>query len=499
MNNLINSTTASSSLPSQTSSPINSGDTAWVLISGALVMLLAPSLGFFYGGLVRQKNILSTIMQAYAIYAVCGIVWALLGFSLAFGPTSGHFIGDSTYFGMRNINDQPLDYAPTVPGMAFFFLQQGFCNITPPLAMGGPAERFSMITSCLFSAIWIIIVYCPLAHWIWADGGWARNMGAIDFAGGTAVHMSAGWAALILSLVIGKRKDDSVIKPPNASFTVLGAGLLWWGLFGFNGGSAGMGNYQASLAVNNTNIAASTAAIGWAIIDYLHDKHTSGSGIAIGSVCGLIAITPGSGYVVPWSSFIIGFVGGIISNYMTRLRIKTKYVDDALDVFACHGATGTWGVFALGLFADNSNLPSGRMGAFFGDGYTLAYEICIICTCIGWTCFWTFVIAYTMKHYGLLRISPEAEETGLDLWELEEQVYVVVPALEGDAKSMNMGSSSTAIANRIVHVLTPYGIHEKPGNSRQPSEIAMKEMKPEPIPQASPRPEASIQIAVKPI
>jgi Amt family ammonium transporter len=495
MNDFNNLTTSSVPLAKATSSPINSGDTAWVLFSGALVMLLAPSLGFFYGGFVRQKNILSTIMQAYTIYAVCGIVWALLGFSLAFGPTSGHFIGDSTYFGFRGINDQPFDYAPTVPGMAFFFLQQGFCNITPPLAMGGPAERFSLLSSCIFSAIWIIIVYCPLAHWIWADGGWARDMGALDFAGGTAVHMSAGWASLVLSIVFGKRKDDTQIKPQNTSFTVLGAALLWFGLFGFNGGSAGMANYQASLAVNNTNIAASTAAVGWALIDYMLDRHTSASGIAVGSVCGLIAITPGSGYVVPWSSFIIGFIGGIISNYMMRLRINTKYVDDPLDVFACHGATGTWGVFALGLFANNDNLPSGRMGAFFGDGYTLAYEICIICTCIGWTVFWTFVIAYSMHYLGILRISPEAEEMGLDLYELGEQVYVVIPSLEGDIKSQQVGASTSIAAVRLASALTPYAIHGESDKNLPGSGIDVVGM--QQIPLESPRAEKPSQLAVK--
>lgn len=462
----------------QGTSAINSGDTAWVLTSGALVMLLSPAVGFFYAGIIRQKNILSMLVQAYALYMVIAVVWALIGFSLAFGPTRGHFIGSSYFMGLQNVDWNPIDYAPTVPSAAFFFLQQGFAAVTPVLFIGGPAERFPLVASLIFSSIWIIIVYCPLAHWMWADGGWLRNLGALDFAGGTIVHMPGGWGAFVLAMVIGRRKDEPVFKPHNASYTVLGAALVWFGCLGFNGGSAGACNYAAALATNNTNMAAAASGIAWFLLDYLLDGHSSGTGVATGSVCGLIAMTPGSGYVAAWASLVIGFIGGLIANAMLRVKVRTKYVDDPLDVVACHGCTGTWGVLALGFFACADGLPVGAYGAFYGNGYFLGYEIAGILASFGWTIFWTTVLALIFKHYGWLRSTPQAEDMGLDLAELDEQAYVVTPAMDVEEalKSYKMvASTSIATKGASSTTLTPFGIHENekgdqsPGKQNEPT------------------------------
>ena len=416
---------------------ISAGDTAWVLCSAALVMLMTPALGFFYGGLVRHKNILSLIIQCYAIFAAISILWALVGFSLGFGHTSSHFLGDSTYFALRNVGWEPYIDAPTVPGIAFFFFQLCACAITPALVVGAPAERFTLVSSVIFSCVWVILVYCPVCHWVFHEEGWLRELGAKDFAGGMVVHMTAGYSALIMAIITGKRNvppgtqgGKFTLGPHNASYSVLGAALLWFGWFGYNGGGAFSANWQAALAIASTNLSASAGGLSWTILEYFNEGRMSATGIATGTVCGLIAMTPGCGFCPAWSSLIIGLLGGAFSYGVKRLSEHLHLVDDTLDVFACHGICGTWGVFATGLFASKADTPGGVDGAFFGRGVMLGYQIAGILSVAIYSMVLTAIIGYAMKFAKILRASSEDEEKGLDLSVHQEPAYVTVADMQ---------------------------------------------------------------------
>lgn len=413
------------SLAKSGTTEINAGDTAWVMAAACLVMLMTPALGFFYGGLVRQKNILNMLIQCYAIFAAVGIIWALLGFSLAFGKeSSGHFIGDSHYFALRNLDKEPHHDAPTIPAYLFFFFQLCACAITPALIVGGPAERFALLPSILLSCVWVIVVYCPVAHWVFHPEGWLKEWGAKDFAGGMVVHMTAGFSALALAFIFEKRKSSANMVPHNATYSILGAALLWFGWFGYNGGGAFAANTQAALAIVSTNLAASTGAFGWAIIDYAFHKKISAVGIATGSVCGLIAMTCGCGFCPAWSSLIIGLLGGIFSNLFVKLREAYHLFDDALDVFGCHGICGTWGVFATGLWA-SADTPGLTNGAFYNRGELLGYHIVGILVVAAYSFVLTFIIGYAMKFAGILQVNAETEEKGLDIACYGETAYIV--------------------------------------------------------------------------
>ena len=406
---------------------IDAGDTAWVLAAACLVMLMTPALGFFYGGLVRHKNILTLLIQCYAIFAAVSIIWALLGYSLTFGESSGHFIGDSHYFALRNIGMEPYIEAPTIPGMVFFFFQLCACAITPALIVGAPAERFGLIPAVLFSCVWVIMVYCPIGHWVFHEHGWLKELGAKDFAGGMVVHMSAGYSALAMAFLSGKRKESNGVPAPhNISYSILGAALLWFGWFGYNGGGAFAANLQAGLAIVSTNLAASTGGLGWAMIDYAYTRKVSPLGIATGSVCGLIAMTCGCGFCPAWSSLLIGLIGGVLSSLFCKLREHYHLFDDSLDVFGCHGVCGTWGVFATGLWA-SADTPGNTNGAFYGRGILLGYQLAGIVTVALYSFALTLVIGTAMKYAGILRVSEEEEEKGLDMVLYGEQAYVFVP------------------------------------------------------------------------
>jgi Amt family ammonium transporter len=404
-------------------SAINGADTVWVMVSSAMIMLMTPSLGFFYAGLVRQKNILAMLIQCYAIFASVSIIWGLLGFSLVFGETRGHFIGSSKYFGLDNLWDSQFEEAPTVPGLAFFFFELAACAITPALIIGASAERLSTLASLLFSCIWVIVVYCPIAHWVWKIGGWLEELGARDFGGGLPVHMSAGYAAIALSLVIGKRKETSgEMIPHNVSYVVLGAMLLWFGWFGYNGGSSFAANAQAALAIANTNMSSCAAGLSWGILEYIFKKKVTVSGIATATVCGLIAITPGSGFCPVWSSLIIGFLGGIFSFFFIKFREHYHLFDDALDVAGCHGVCGTWGVFATGLFAD---MPNAK-GLFYGETKLFTSHLCGIVVVASYSFIFTYIICFILNLLGFLRTTEEGEEKGIDIVEHNERSYIIV-------------------------------------------------------------------------
>src|SRR5437016_11817431 len=332
---------------------IDSGDTAWVLASAALVMLMTPALGFFYGGLVRRKNVLSTIMHSFFILCLISVQWVLWGYSLAFGPDKFHLIGGLDWVGLNNVGFTPnADYAPTIPHQAFMLFQMMFAVITPALISGAFAERQRFKAFLLFSLLWATFVYDPIAHWVWGAGGWPHNLGALDFAGGTVVHISSGVSALVAALVLGRRLGfgKQKVEPHDATMTVLGAALLWFGWFGFNAGSALGAGALATSAFVVTHIAAALAALGWMLAEWVRSGKPTMLGAASGAVAGLVAITPASGFVAPLSAVVIGLAASIVC--YTAVMVKSKFgYDDSLDVVGVHGIGGTCGALATGLFA----------------------------------------------------------------------------------------------------------------------------------------------------
>jgi ammonium transporter, Amt family len=404
---------------------LNSGDVAWVSAASALVMLMTPALGFFYAGLVRKKNLVSTLVQCIAIFAVGTLVWALWGYSLAFGPSIGGVIGDLSRFGLHNVGIEPnTSYASTIPELLFFFFQLKFAAITPALIIGAFAERINFKSLLIFIILWTTLIYSPIAHWMWNPGGWLRGLGAIDFAGGTVVHIAAGLSALAAAFVIGRRNNlENELKPNNIPFVILGAALLWFGWFGFNAGSALAANGLAVSALVVTNLAAASAAISWMLVDWMTKGKPSAVGLAIGAVCGLVAITPASGYVGVYPAIIIGLIAGIISNFVANWRATRTRVDDSLDVFACHGVSGIWGALATGLFATLTINPSGANGLFFGNFHQFLVQLITVIVVSIYAFLGSFLILKIMSRFMNIRVSPEEEEKGLDVSQHGEEAY----------------------------------------------------------------------------
>jgi len=417
-----------------------SGDIAWVLTATALVMLMTPALGFFYGGLVRKKNLVSTIVQCFVIFAVISIVWALWGYSLVFGQSFNGVIGFSPgllAMGSIGIHDySPL--APAIPTLLYFAFQLKFAAITPALIIGACAERFRFKSLLIFMVLWSTIIYMPIAHWVWNPSGWLHNLGAIDFAGGIVVHISAGLSALAAALVVGRRKGCAVpwkehmqaienkdnateFKPTNIPYVLLGAALLWFGWFGFNAGSALAANDLAVSALVTTNIAAAAAAVSWMIADWLRKGKPSAVGIAVGAVVGLVAITPAAGYVSVSSALIIGLAAGIISNLVANWRAGRSRIDDTLDVFACHGVGGIWGSLATGIFA--SAAIGGVSGALFGNPGQLVAQLIAVGVVVPFAFFGSYLLLKFVNIFSPLRVSEKAEDAGLDLSEHGEEAY----------------------------------------------------------------------------
>jgi ammonium transporter, Amt family len=396
---------------------IDSGDTAFVAFSAALVMLMTPALGFFYAGLVRKKNLLSMIVQSVTIFAVMTIVWALWGYSEAFGPSIGGLIGDLSHAGLKGVGGAPdPNYAPTIPALLFFFFQLKFAAITPALIIGAFAERIKFSTLLVFVVLWATFIYSPMAHWVWGSGGWLRGMGALDFAGGTVVHILAGFSALAAALVIGRRNgSNGSTRPNNVPFVFLGAALLWFGWFGFNGGSALAANSVAINALVTTNIAASSAALSWMAVDWMTKGYPTATGIAIGAVCGLVAITPAAGFVGPIASIVIGLVAGLVSNAVASWRLKKTNLDDTLNVFACHGVSGVWGALATGIFATTMVNPAGANGLLYGNPGLLAVQAVAVAVSATFAFVGSYVLLKILDRTIGLRVRKEAEEKGLDL------------------------------------------------------------------------------------
>jgi Amt family ammonium transporter len=403
---------------------MNTGDTAWLLMSAALVMLMTPALGLFYGGMVRRKNLLSTIMFSFAILALMSIQWILYGYSLSFGPDVKGIIGNLSWLGLNNVGQEVnADYAATVPHIAFMIFQMMFAIITPALISGAFVERIKFSSFLIFSLLWATLVYDPVAHWVWGVGGWLRKLGALDFAGGTVVHITAGFAALAFALVIKKRKGFSVVnmEPNNIPFTVIGAALLWFGWFGFNGGSAIGSNGLAAHAFLVTNTAAAASALTWMIINWRYRK-PSALGMATGAVVGLVAITPASGFVSPASAIVIGAVAAIISSACITLRNKWK-IDESLDVWACHGMGGLWGAIATGIFADKAINPAGADGLIQGVWNLLGVQILTAIVVVVFAFGMSFLIAKIVDRFWGLSVSESEEQVGLDISQHGEEAY----------------------------------------------------------------------------
>ncbi|PWB46097.1 MAG: ammonia channel protein [Candidatus Methylomirabilota bacterium] len=405
---------------------IDSGDTAWMLTSSALVLLMtAPGLALFYAGLVRRKNALGTIMQSFITLALISIQWALIGYSLAFGPDTGGVIGSLAWVGLRGVGLEPNpDYAATIPHQAFMVYQMMFAAITPALITGAIAERMKFSAFLLFTILWATLIYDPLAHWVWGVGGWLRKMGALDFAGGTAVHISSGISALAAALVVGRRRGHpgEPMPPHNLTMTVTGAALLWFGWFGFNAGSATAANKLATNAFVVTHLATAAAALAWMVVEWGSRGKPTVLGAASGAVAGLVAITPASGYVGPMSALFIGAGGGMLCYTACMLKGRLGY-DDSLDVVGVHGVGGTWGALATGLFASKAVNPDAADGLFFGNPHQFVVQVIATLACMLLAFVGTVILLKLIDALVGLRISGEEEQIGLDLSQHEENAY----------------------------------------------------------------------------
>lgn len=404
---------------------VDKGDTAWLLISTALVMLMTPGLALFYGGMVRRKNVLGTIMQSFMALGVVSIQWVVIGYSLAFGPDVCHFIGNLSWAGLNGVGLAPNpDYAPTVPHQAYMMFQMMFAVITPALITGAFAERFKFSTYLLFLLLWSTFVYAPIAHWVWGTGGWIRNLGALDFAGGLVVHISSGTAALVAAIMVGKRKVhmDEVTKPNNLTMTLTGAALLWFGWFGFNAGSALTSGSLATLAFVSTHIAAAAATLSWLFTEWMHRGRPTALGAASGAVAGLVAITPASGYVNPLSALLIGLAVGVLCYFAVGAKNKLGF-DDSLDAVGVHGVGGTFGAIMVGIFASKAINPAGSNGLLYGNLSMLGVQALSVAATITYSFVVTWVILKILDKTLGLRVNGEDELDGLDLSQHGESGY----------------------------------------------------------------------------
>jgi Amt family ammonium transporter len=404
---------------------ISAGDTAWLLLSAALVMLMTPALGFFYGGLVRRKNVLATIMHSFFILCLISVQWVLWGYTLAFGPDKGGIIGGLDWLTLKGVGQEPGPYAATVPHQAFMVFQMMFAVITPALITGAFAERKRFKAFVVFTLLWATFVYDPVAHWVWG-GGWLGQLGALDFAGGTVVHITSGVSALVAALVLGRRVGygREALEPHDATMTVLGASLLWFGWFGFNAGSAITAGGLAANAFVVTNTAAAMAALTWMTVSWLHKGAPSVLGAAAGAVAGLVAITPASGYVDVSSSILIGLGAGIFCYTAIQLTKRLR-VDDALDVFGVHGVGGAWGAIATGIFATVAVNGAAKDGLLAGNPGQLGIQAIAVGAAIVYSAVMTFVILKLIDVFVGLRV-PESEEVlGLDASQHREAAYQI--------------------------------------------------------------------------
>ena len=420
---------AEETAPAAAPAAVDTGDTAWVLAGAALVMLMTPGLAFFYGGLVRRKNVLSVLMQCMAILCLMSLQWVLLGYSLAFGPDCKGLIGGLAWVGLQGVGAAPNpDYAATIPHSAFMIFQAMFAVITPALILGAFAERMRFSAFCLFSVLWATLIYDPVAHWVWGAGGWLRNLGALDFAGGTVVHINAGLSALACAVFLGKRIGfPGKISPPHSMpLAVLGAGLLWFGWFGFNAASALGAHGLAANAFVVTHVAAAAAGFAWALLDWFLERRPTVLGIITGAVAGLVAITPAAGFVTPLGAIGIGAGAALICwIFVMVLKARLGY-DDSLDAFGVHGIGGVWGALATGLWATKAVNGAGSDGLFHGNAAQMGVQaLAVLCT-MAFAFVGTLVLLKVVDALVGLRVTEHEERIGLDLSQHREAGYTLV-------------------------------------------------------------------------
>ncbi|MBM3156080.1 MAG: ammonium transporter [Chloroflexi bacterium] len=404
---------------------MNTGDTAWILVSSALVMLMTPGLALFYGGMVRRKNVLSTIMMSFALLGLIGMLWLLYGYSLSFGPDTGGVIGKLDWVLLRGVGQEPSDtYATTVPHLAFMTFQAMFAIIAVALWSGGVVERMKFSAFLIIAVLWFTLVYCPVTHWVWGSGGWLAKIGCLDFAGGIVIHVNAGMSALALALLLRPRKgfkEGETMEPHNIPMVVLGTGLLWFGWFGFNAGSALTSNGVASSAFVATNASAAAAALTWMILGWIH-RRPSALGVVTGAVAGLAAVTPAAGFISPIIGIPIGIVAAAIGYYCMLFRAK-RGVDESLDVWAVHGMGGVWGTLAVGLFASMAVNAIGADGLIQGNAMQLAKQLAGVAAVGAFAFVATWVIGKAVDIIIGLRVTADEETVGLDISQHGERAY----------------------------------------------------------------------------
>ena len=405
---------------------MNTGDTGFMIICAAFVFFMTPGLAFFYGGLVRRKNVVNTMMACVAIMGLSVFMWTLFGYSLSFGGNHGGIIGDFRWFGLENVDMEAGPYADTIPHLVFCAFQMMFAMITPALITGALVGRMKFKALFIFIALWSIVVYYPLAHMVWGEGGLLAEIGSVDFAGGDVVHISSGVSALVLAIILGRRKgyERVTYRIHNIPFVVLGATILWFGWFGFNAGSALGANGLAAHAFMTSAISSATALLSWMLLDVINDKKTTLVGASTGLVLGLVAITPGAGFVPIWSSFIIGASVSPICYYGVILVKKIIKIDDALDAFGCHGIGGIWGGIATGIFGKSSiNSVAKWDGLVFGDWRLFAAQIEGIAITILIAVVGTLICAGIVRIFTPLRVTLREEQIGLDITQHGESAY----------------------------------------------------------------------------
>ena len=405
---------------------MNSGDTAFMLISTAFVFFMTPGLAFFYGGLVRRKNVCNTMMACVSIMGLSVVMWALFGYSLAFGGNHGGIIGDFRWIGLNHVGMEPGPYADTIPHLVFCAFQMMFAMITPALITGSLVGRMKFRALFIFVAIWSVIVYYPMAHMVWGEGGFLAAIGSVDFAGGDVVHISSGVSALVLAIILGRRRGYEVTtyRIHNIPFVVLGASLLWFGWFGFNAGSSLKADGLAAHAFMTSGISAASALLSWMLIDTVISKKTTLVGASTGLVVGLVAITPGAGFVPIWASFIIGALVSPICYFGVALIKKKLKIDDALDAFGCHGIGGIWGGIATGIFTQKSiNSTAKWDGLIFGDYHLFVAQIVGILVTAAVAIVGTLICVAIVKLFTPLRVNKREEQLGLDISQHGESAY----------------------------------------------------------------------------
>ncbi len=402
---------------------MNTGDTAFMLIASAMVMLMTPGLALFYGGLVRSRNVLGTIMQNFICLGIVSVLWVLFGYSIAFGPDIGGFLGNLDWAGLKGVGLEPGPYSDTIPHLLFCAFQLMFAIITPALITGAIAERMKFSAFLAFTVLWSVVVYLPVCHWVWG-GGWLGEYGALDFAGGTVIHINSGAAALVAAIVLGKRRGygRESFHPHNLPMTILGAGILWFGWFGFNAGSALGAGKIATLAFFTTQIATGAAVLSWCLAEWLFQKKPTTLGAASGALAGLVAITPAAGFVGPLAAMVIGLVAGVLCYGAVIAKSRLGY-DDALDVVGVHGVGGLWGALATGLFASTAVNPDGANGLFYGNAHQFVIQAVGAGAAIIYSLVLTYIILKVIDAIIGLRVPAEEEQQGLDITQHSEIGY----------------------------------------------------------------------------